>query len=289
MRESTLPTSAEIRQQFLDFFAGKGHTLVPGASLLPQNDPTLLFTNAGMNQFKDIFLGVGSRPYKRAVSTQKCMRVSGKHNDLEDVGKSPYHHTFFEMLGNWSFGDYYKKEAIQWGWELLTERWGLPKEHLYATVFEDDQGDLGRDAEAAECWLLTDIVPDHILYYGRKDNFWEMGDTGPCGPCSEIHLDRGPGFCDLQEVPDHLCQVNGACQRFIELWNLVFIQYQRHANGVLDPLPAKHIDTGMGFERLVAVLQNARSNYDTDLFAGLMARIQALLGQSDEQRRENLV
>lgn len=289
MRESTLPTSAEIRQQFLDFFAGKGHTLVPGASLLPQNDPTLLFTNAGMNQFKDIFLGVGSRPYKRAVSTQKCMRVSGKHNDLEDVGKSPYHHTFFEMLGNWSFGDYYKKEAIQWGWELLTERWGLPKEHLYATVFEDDQGDLGRDAEAAEFWLLTDIVPDHILYYGRKDNFWEMGDTGPCGPCSEIHLDRGPGFCDLQEVPDHVCQVNGACQRFIELWNLVFIQYQRHADGVLDPLPAKHIDTGMGFERLVAVLQNARSNYDTDLFAGLTARIQALLGQSDEERRENLV
>ncbi len=289
MRESTLPSSAEIRQQFLDFFAGKGHTIVPGASLLPQNDPTLLFTNAGMNQFKDMFLGVGSRPYKRAVSTQKCMRVSGKHNDLEDVGKSPYHHTFFEMLGNWSFGDYYKKEAIQWGWELLTEGWGLSKEHLYATVFEDDQGDLGRDDEAAGCWLLTDIVPDHILYYGRKDNFWEMGDTGPCGPCSEIHLDRGPGFCDLREVPDHVCQVNGACQRFIELWNLVFIQYQRHADGVLDPLPAKHIDTGMGFERLVAVLQNARSNYDTDLFAGLMARIQALLGQSDGQRRENLV
>jgi alanyl-tRNA synthetase len=193
------------------------------------------------------------------------------------------------MLGNWSFGDYYKREAIQWGWELLTERWGLPKEHLYATVFEDDQGDLGRDVEASECWLLTDIAPDHILYFGRKDNFWEMGDTGPCGPCSEIHLDRGLGFCDLREVPDHVCRVNGACQRFIELWNLVFIQYQRHADGVLDPLPAKHIDTGMGFERLVAVLQDAPSNYDTDLFAGLMARTQALLGHSDEERRENLV
>jgi len=283
-------TSAAIRQQFFDFFVSKGHTVVPSASLVPHDDPTLLFTNAGMNQFKDIFLGLGSRPYTRAVDTQKCMRVSGKHNDLEEVGKSPYHHTFFEMLGNWSFGDYYKKEAIQWAWELLTERWGLPKEHLYATVFEDDQGDLGRDTEAADYWQqMTEIAPDRVLYFGRKDNFWEMGDTGPCGPCSEIHLDRGPDFCDMQDVPDHVCQVNGDCQRIVELWNLVFIQYNRHADGVLDPLPATHVDTGLGFERIVSVLQDVRSSYDTDLFTGILQRTQELLGHTDEQREENLI
>ena len=283
-------SGAEVRQQFLDFFASKGHTIVPSASLVPHDDPTLLFTNAGMNQFKDVFLSVGSRPYTRAADTQKCMRVSGKHNDLEEVGKSFYHHTFFEMLGNWSFGDYYKKEAIQWAWELLTERWCLPKEHLYVTVFEDGQGNLGRDTEAADYWLqMTDIAPHHVLYFGRKDNFWEMGDTGPCGPCSEIHFDRGPAFCDMQDVPGHVCQVNGDCQRFAELWNLVFIQYNRYSDGTLEMLPAKHVDTGMGFERIVSVLQDRRTNYDTDLFTGLMQRTQELLNHTDEQREENLV
>ncbi len=283
-------TSAEIRQQFLGFFASKEHTIVPSDSLVPHDDPTLLFTNAGMNQFKDIFLGLGSRPYTRVADTQKCMRVSGKHNDLEEVGRSPYHHTFFEMLGNWSFGDYYKKEAIQWAWELLVKRWGLPKERLYATVFEDDQGDLGQDVEAANYWLqMTDVAPGHVLYFGRKDNFWEMGDMGPCGPCSEIHLDRGPGFCDMQGVPGHVCQVNGDCWRFVELWNLVFIQYNRHADGRLDVLPDKHVDTGMGFERIVSVLQDTSSNYDTDLFSGIIQHTQKLLGHTDDQRQENLV
>ena len=284
------PSSTEIRQQFLDFFESRGHTIVPSSSLIPQDDPTLLFTNAGMNQFKDMFLGVGSRPYTRAADSQKCMRVSGKHNDLEDVGKSLYHHTFFEMLGNWSFGDYYKKEAIQWAWELLTEVWGLPKERLYASVFEDDEGDLGRDKEAASLWTtVTDLAPDHVRYFGRKDNFWEMGDTGPCGPCSEIHIDRGPEFCDKQGEPGHVCDVNGDCQRIVELWNLVFIQYNRHADGQLDMLPSKHIDTGAGFERLVTVLQGVRSNYETDLFTGIMQRTQELLGQSDAERQANVV
>ncbi|MFZ5917543.1 MAG: alanine--tRNA ligase [Chloroflexota bacterium] len=284
------PSSAEIRQQFLDFFTDKGHTIVPSASLVPYDDPTLLFTNAGMNQFKDVFLNVGTRPYSRAADTQKCMRVSGKHNDLEDVGKSLYHHTFFEMLGNWSFGDYYKKEAIRWAWELLTGVWQLPKQHLYATVFEDDKGDLGCDTEAAAHWLqMTDIAADRVLYFGRKDNFWEMGDTGPCGPCSEIHLDRGPEFCDMSHLPDHVCRVNGDCQRFVELWNLVFIQYNRHADGSLTPLPARHVDTGMGFERIVSVLQGVRSNYDTDLFAPIIRRAQKLLGHTDAQRAANEV
>ncbi|MFN2108698.1 MAG: alanine--tRNA ligase-related protein, partial [Anaerolineae bacterium] len=203
-------TSAEIRQAFLDFFAARGHTIVPSASLVPIDDPTLLFTNAGMNQFKDVFLGTGTRPYTRATDTQKCMRVSGKHNDLEEVGHDGTHHTFFEMLGNWSFGDYYKKEAIAWGWELLTRVFGLEKDRLWATIFEDDQGDLGRDDEAAEYWRTeTDINPDHILPFGRKDNFWMMADTGPCGPNSEINYDRGPEACDKQDVPGHVCQVNG--------------------------------------------------------------------------------
>jgi len=281
-------TSAAIRQQFLDFFASKGHTIVPSASLIPHDDPTLLFTNAGMNQFKDVFLGLGSRPYTRVADTQKCMRVSGKHNDLEDVGKSPYHHTFFEMLGNWSFGDYYKKEAIEWAWELLTERWGLPKEYLYATVFEDDEGELGRDTEAAGYWLqVTDIVPDHVVYFGRKDNFWEMADTGPCGPNSEIHIDRGWEFCDRQGEPGHVCRVNGDCQRFLELWNLVFIQYNRHADGTLELLPDKHVDTGMGFERIVLVLQGMQSNYETDLFTGIVRGVQEMLGHTGAEREEN--
>jgi alanyl-tRNA synthetase len=290
MTKSKPMSSGEIRQQFLDFFAGKGHTIVPSASLIPHNDPTLLFTNAGMNQFKDVFLGIGSRPYTRVADTQKCMRVSGKHNDLEEVGKSSYHHTFFEMLGNWSFGDYYKREAIQWAWELLTGWWGLPKEKLYATVFEDDEGDLGRDDEAIELWRqVTEINPDHVVGFGRKDNFWEMGDTGPCGPCSEIHLDRGPAFCDKADEPAHVCRVNGDCQRIVELWNLVFIQYNRRADGTLEPLPAKHVDTGAGFERLVSAMQGVHSNYETDLFTGILARLQEILGHTAEERRANLV
>ncbi|MBN1955492.1 MAG: alanine--tRNA ligase [Anaerolineae bacterium] len=283
-------TSAEIRQSFLDFFAARGHTIVPSASLVPLDDPTLLFTNAGMNQFKDVFLGLGDRPYTRAVDTQKCMRVSGKHNDLDDVGRDDYHHTFFEMLGNWSFGDYYKKEAIGWAWELLTGVWGLPPERLWATCFEDDAGDLGRDEEAASYWRSeTTIDPARILFFGRKDNFWEMGDTGPCGPCSEIHYDRGPQFCRLQNDPAHVCGVNADCGRFLELWNLVFIQYHNKGEGRLDPLPQCHIDTGAGFERLVAILQGGDSNYESDLFTPLMGRVQELLGHSDAQREENHV
>jgi alanyl-tRNA synthetase len=283
-------TGTEIRQCFLDFFASKGHTIVPSASLVPGDDPTLLFTNAGMNQFKNIFLGLEKRGYKRAADSQKCLRVSGKHNDLEDVGYDTYHHTFFEMLGNWSFGDYYKKEAIAWAWELLTEVWGLPKDRLWATVFKDEKGELETDGEAARYWAqVTDIIPEHILYFGRKDNFWEMGDTGPCGPCSEIHLDRGKEACDLQDDPNHVCGVNGDCRRFFELWNLVFIQYNKDNSGTLHELPAKHVDTGMGFERLVSVLQGVVSNYDTDLFAPIMARIQEMLGHSDAERESNIV
>ncbi|MFQ5811678.1 MAG: alanine--tRNA ligase [Anaerolineae bacterium] len=283
-------TSAEVRQSFLDFFASKGHTIVPSASLVPGDDPTLLFTNAGMNQFKNIFLGLEKREYTRAADTQKCLRVSGKHNDLEDVGYDTYHHTFFEMLGNWSFGDYYKKEAIAWAWELLTEVWGLPKDRLWATVFKDEEGELETDEEAACYWReVTDINPDHIVYFGRKDNFWEMGDTGPCGPCSEIHLDRGEEACDLQDDPNHVCGVNSGCRRYFELWNLVFIQYNKNDSGVLHDLPAKHVDTGLGFERLVSVLQGVVSNYKTDVFSPIMDRVQAMLGHSDAEREANNV
>jgi alanyl-tRNA synthetase len=283
-------TSAQVRQQFLDFFAERGHTIVPSASLVPVDDPTLLFTNAGMNQFKDVFLDVGSRPYTRAADTQKCMRVSGKHNDLEDVGRDGTHHTFFEMLGNWSFGDYYKKEIIAWAWELLTEVWGLPKGRLWATVFKDELGELETDEEAAGFWRSeTDIAPEHILYDGRKENFWEMADTGPCGPCSEVHYDRGPETCDRQGEPGHVCRVNGDCTRFTELWNLVFIQYNKDADGILHPLPAKHVDTGLGFERLLAVLQGVDSNYKTDLFTPIIQRVQELAGHSDAEVEEHIV
>ncbi len=262
----------DIRQQFIDFFISKGHTFVPSAPVIPQDDPTLLFTNAGMNQFKDIFLGKGKRNYTRAVNSQKCIRVSGKHNDLEEVGRDTYHHTFFEMLGNWSFGDYYKKEAIAWAWELLTDVWKLPKAKLYATVHHSDD-------EAAQIWKqVTDINPEHILTFGDKDNFWEMGPTGPCGPCSEIHIDLGEDFCNLKGQ-DHVCGVNGDCGRYIELWNLVFIQYNRDEEGTLHPLPARHVDTGAGFERLVAVLEGKKSNYDTDVFMPIMERIGELCGQ----------
>ncbi|MEA3342103.1 MAG: alanine--tRNA ligase [Chloroflexota bacterium] len=283
-------TSAEIRKSFLDFFAAKEHTIVPSASLVPVNDPSLLFTNAGMNQFKDVFLDLGSRDYTRVADTQKCMRVSGKHNDLDDVGRDGSHHTFFEMLGNWSFGDYYKKEAIGWAWEFLTEILGLPAERLWATVFKDELGELETDEEAAGFWRSeTNISPDHIAYDGRKENFWEMADTGPCGPCSEIHYDKGPAACDRQNDADHVCRVNGDCNRFTELWNLVFIQYNKDADGALHPLPAKHVDTGMGFERLTAVLQEVNSNYETDLFTPIIQHVQEMAGHTDAEVEENIV
>ncbi|MFZ2096138.1 MAG: alanine--tRNA ligase [Anaerolineales bacterium] len=286
--ESKKPTGAAIRQTFIDFFVEHGHTFVPSAPLVPGGDQTLLFTNAGMVQFKDVFLGVDKRPYTRATDSQKCMRVHGKHNDLEDVGRDNIHHTFFEMLGNWSFGDYYKKEAISWAWQLLTDVWNLPKENLWATVFRDDQGDIPADDEAAEAWKhRPGFNPEHVLYFGRKDNFWEMAETGPCGPCSEIHLDRGIKYCDKQDVPGHICQVNGDCLRFLELWNLVFIQYNRLNETELEPLPAKHVDTGMGFDRIVSVLQDVDSNYRTDLLWPLILTTQGLTGHSDEEREAN--
>jgi len=253
-------TSQQIRQQFLDFFESKQHKIVHSAPVVPFDDPTLLFTNAGMNQFKDVFLGTGTRQYNRAADTQKCIRVSGKHNDLEEVGHDTYHHTFFEMLGNWSFGDYYKTEAIQWAWELLTDVWKLPKERLFATVYRTDD-------ESFELWKTkTDINPAHILRFDEKDNFWEMGETGPCGPCSEIHI-------NLTDDYDNPKYVNAGTPECIEIWNLVFIQYNRDENGKLHDLPSKHVDTGMGFERVCAVMQQKSSNYDTDVFMPLINRI----------------
>ncbi len=282
-------TAAEIRQAFLDFFKERGHTIVPSASLIPGNDPTLLFTNSGMVQFKEVFLGADKRPYARAADAQKCMRVAGKHNDLDDVGRDDTHHTFFEMLGNWSFGDYYKAEAIPWAWELLTEIYGLPKERLWTTCFEDEQGMIPRDDEAAELWRQQPgLNPAHILFYGRKENFWEMAETGPCGPDSEIHYDRGPEYCNKKDTPGHVCRVNGDCQRFVELWNLVFIQYNRSSPTDLESLPKKHVDTGMGLERVVSAIQNVDSNYKTDLFTPILAAIQQLAGHTAEQRAAHL-
>jgi len=274
-------TSAEIRRQFIDFFVEREHRFVPSAPVCPLDDPTLLFTNAGMNQFKDVFLGTGRRDYTRAVNSQKCIRVSGKHNDLEEVGLDTYHHTFFEMLGNWSFGDYFKEEAIAWAWELLTGVWQLPKERLWVTVFGGDAKDgLPADDDAARIWAeATDIDRTHILRFGRKDNFWEMGETGPCGPCTEIHIDRGGAGSDPKDGADRKIGVNAGNERFIELWNNVFMQFNRKDDGSLVPLPAKHVDTGMGFERVLAVLQGKRSNYDTDLFTPLFRRIEELSGK----------
>ena len=256
--------SDEIRAGFLEYFSEHGHTVVPSASLIPAGDPTLLFTNAGMNQFKDVFLGIGQREYTRAVDTQKCLRVSGKHNDLEEVGYSPSHHTFFEMLGNWSFGDYYKQEAIAFAWELVTELWKIPKERLWATVYLEDD-------EAENLWLQETDLPLSRIRRCDKDNFWEMGETGPCGPCSELFVDMGvEAYPETADDPD---AGPNTSDRFREFWNLVFIQYNRDETGKLEPLPATHVDTGMGFERITSILQGVDSNYKTDLFTPLLATI----------------
>jgi alanyl-tRNA synthetase len=277
------PTGAQIRQSFIDFFVERKHTFVPSASLVPGGDATLLFTNAGMVQFKDVFLGTDKRPYTRAVDSQKVLRVAGKHNDLDQVGRDDTHHTFFEMLGNWSFGDYYKKEALAWSWQLLTDVWGLPKDRLYATCFRDDKGNIPADEEAAEIWKLQPgMDPKHILFFGRKENFWEMAETGPCGPCSEIHLDRGEEYDNLAGK-SHICGVNGECQRYLELWNNVFIQYNRMDKDMLEPLPARHVDTGMGFERIVSVIQDVDSDYKIDLFSGALDALRSLTGASLEK------
>jgi len=261
--------SSEIRKSFLDFFEKKDHRIVPGSPVIPHGDPTLLFTNAGMNQFKDVFLGTGKRDYLRAADTQKCIRVSGKHNDLEEVGKDTYHHTFFEMLGNWSFGDYYKAEAIEWAWELLTNVWGLERDRLYATVYRTDD-------EAFELWKRF-LPSDRILRFDEKDNFWEMGETGPCGPCSEIHYDKTLDKSGLSLV-------NMGTPDVIEIWNLVFIQYNRKSDGSLEELQAKHVDTGMGFERICAVIQGKDSNYETDIFMPLINELENLSSRKYSQK-----
>jgi len=262
-----MKTAKQIRSEFIDFFKGKDHEFVPSSPIVPRDDDTLLFANAGMNQFKDIFLGLAPAQHARVANSQKCLRVSGKHNDLEEVGKDTYHHTFFEMLGNWSFDDYFKAEAIQWAWELITNVWGIDPDRLWATVFAGDKADgLPPDKEAAELWpKVTPLPAERVLACGKKDNFWEMGDTGPCGPCSELHIDLGPDRCDMKDVPGHECRVNAGCARYIELWNLVFIQFNRQPEKLV-PLKARYVDTGAGLERVVAVLQNKESNYDTDLF-----------------------
>ena len=270
-------TGSEIRRKFLDFFVQKGHKEVHSSSLVPANDPTLLFTNAGMNQFKDVFLGLEKRDYSRATTSQKCVRAGGKHNDLENVGFTNRHHTFFEMLGNFSFGDYFKKDAIAYAWELITspEWFGIAKDKLYVTVF-NGEGGLQRDAEAYDLWAAQGVPKDRIFEMGLKDNFWQMGDTGPCGPCSEIYYDMGPGASDQGHAG---CAFACDCGRYVEIWNLVFMQFDRDTSGKLNPLPKPSIDTGMGLERTAAVLQCVISNYETDLFTPLIKRAAELTGK----------
>src|SRR6202044_4000510 len=261
----------EIRELFLRFFESKGHRVVHSSSLVPANDPTLLFTNAGMNQFKDLFLGIEKRDYSRATTSQKCVRAGGKHNDLENVGYTRRHHTFFEMLGNFSFGDYFKAEAIEFAWDLVTKDYGLPKDLLYVTVFREDD-------DAERLWQTVAGVPkERIFRLDEKDNFWQMGDTGPCGPCSEIHYDMGPAASEQGHVD---CRFPCDCGRYVEIWNLVFMQFDRDASGKLNPLPKPSIDTGMGLERVTAVLQGVISNYETDLFTPLIKRAAELTGVS---------
>src|ERR1700736_3020328 len=263
-------TGNEIRQKFLDYFAERGHRIVKSSSLVPANDPTLLFTNAGMNQFKDVFTGVEKRDYSRATTSQKCVRAGGKHNDLENVGYTRRHHTFFEMLGNFSFGDYFKAEAIEFAWDLLTKEWALPKDRLYVTIFREDD-------EAEGLWQKVAGVPkDRIFRLDEADNFWQMGDPGPCGPCSEIHYDLGPEGAEPGRENEPFPSDAGG--RFVEIWNLVFMQYDRDASGRLNPLPRPSIDTGMGLERTAAVLQGKLSNYDTDLILPVIHRAAELFG-----------
>ncbi|MGE3826011.1 MAG: alanine--tRNA ligase-related protein, partial [Bacteroidia bacterium] len=263
--------SNQIRQQFFDFFRSKGHEIVPSAPMVIKNDPTLMFTNAGMNQFKDIFLGNAPAKHKRVADTQKCLRVSGKHNDLEEVGVDTYHHTMFEMLGNWSFGDYFKKDAIAWAWELLTEVYKIDKDRLYVTVFEGSKDDnLDYDTDSYNYWKQF-IAEDRIINGNKKDNFWEMGDTGPCGPCSEIHVDIRSD--EERKKVDGKSLVNASHPHVIEIWNNVFMEFNRKADGSLEKLPAQHVDTGMGFERLCMVLQGKQSNYDSDIFQDIIGSI----------------
>jgi alanyl-tRNA synthetase len=281
-------TGWQIRRRFLDFFVQRGHKEVHSASLVPANDPTLLFTNAGMNQFKDVFLGLEKRDYSRATTSQKCVRAGGKHNDLENVGFTNRHHTFFEMLGNFSFGDYFKKDAIAYAWELITspEWFGIAKDKLYVTIFKGEAG-VARDVEAFDLWIAQGVAKDRIYEMGLKDNFWQMGDTGPCGPCSEIHYDMGPAASDQGHTD---CQFGCECGRYVEIWNLVFMQFDRDASGKLNPLPKPSIDTGMGLERVTAVLQGVISNYDTDLFTPLIKRAAEFTGASlkKELNKESL-
>ncbi len=282
-------TAEQIREGFIDFFKSKSHEFVPSSPIVPVGDDTLLFTNAGMNQFKDIFIGLSKPQYPRAANSQKCLRVSGKHNDLEEVGKDTYHHTFFEMLGNWSFDDYFKAEAIEWAWQLLTEVWQINPDYLWATVFEGDKQDnCPPDEQAKSLWpKVTSLPADRVIFGSKKDNFWEMGEVGPCGPCSEIHIDLGPDSCDMKNVPGHICRVNAGCARFIELWNLVFIQYNRKEDGKLLELGANYVDTGAGLERIVAVLQKKRSNYDTDLFMPIINCTADLAGYKYTSKLKN--
>src|SRR5882672_989593 len=271
-------TANQIRQEFIDFFVKKhGHTFVPSSSVVPLDDPTLLFTNAGMNQFKDVFLGTGTRDYRRAANTQKCIRAGGKHNDLDDVGKDTYHHTFFEMLGNWSFGDYFKREAIHWAWDFLTRDLGIPGDRLAATTYKDDEvaravwrEEIGLPPERMAIWGDVDA--------GDDNNFWRMADTGPCGPCSEIHFDRGAHLSEgPQCIPDH----SENCPRWLEIWNLVFMEFDQRPSGRV-PLPFTSVDTGMGLERLASVLQQVPSNFDTDLFTPIHTRLRELLGHDPD-------